>query len=201
MIRGTATLAILGTRLRRELGFTLFAIAAAILLAALQRRDSFATEFAGCVLYGTLAAIAGALRQRSGRLREIELCEQSAPLFGRELARARALVPCAIVTLIVTAYWATIAVRSQVEVLPALLALGAANAAAVLALSATLREGKLRGAYVALAAATGTCALLAGGFHDSPLLLAIVAIYVLAGVVALRQYGEALARYDPVEGF
>ena len=46
---------------------------------------------------------------KPGRFPHLDLCEQGAPLFGRELARARALVPCIIVVLATFAYVAAAA--------------------------------------------------------------------------------------------
>ena len=47
----------------------------------------------------SLLGIVIALDQTPGRHRHLDRCEQSAPLFGRELARAKALVPCIAATL------------------------------------------------------------------------------------------------------
>ena len=76
----------------------------------------------GCAVFVALAAPAGvtaplflcsllgiviALDQTPGRHRHLDRCEQSAPLFGRELARAKALVPCIAATLATLLFAAT----------------------------------------------------------------------------------------------
>ncbi len=51
--------------------------------------------------------VVAALQQGPGRFPHLDLCEQCAPLFGRELARAKALVSCAIAVIAAAAYCAT----------------------------------------------------------------------------------------------
>jgi hypothetical protein len=73
--------------------------------------------------------------------------------------------------------------------------LAAVIASTLIALSATIRRGYARALYVLLAAAaSGAAYALAVGARSIPGELAFCAI---VSFFALRQYGEALARYDP----
>lgn len=196
MTRGAATIAIVRTRLFKERRVLLLAAAACALLAYLQRYDDASARLAGCLVFGTLIGVAVALLQRgSGRFRELELCEQSAPLFGRELARATALAPCIIATLALAAYWAVSAVYAPLQALPVALTALAVYAGTLVALSAGVRTGAARALYIAMA-----CAVPALSFAltlVAPGIFAL-ALCALIGFIALRQYGEALARYDPM---
>lgn len=194
MTHGAATIAIVGTRLRKELRILLLSSAACALLAYLQRFDDAPAQFAGCLVFGTLAGVAVALLQRGGgRFRELELCEQSAPLYGRELARATALVPCIIVLCACALYWTVSAWFAQPQAAFVAVSAGATAAATLTSLCATLRRGAARLLYVLIACALGIIA-----FALSNWAVADVAACAAAGFIALRQYGEALARYDPV---
>lgn len=194
MTHGGATIAIVGTRLRKELRMLVLSAAACGLLAYLQRYDDALAQFAGCLVFGTLAGIAVALLQRGGgRFRELELCEQSAPLYGRELARATALVPCIIVLCACALYWTVSAWFAQPSAHFVLLSATAVCAATLTALCGTLRKGAARLLYVVIACALGILA-----FALSQWVLAGIAACAIAGFIALRQYGEALVRYDPV---
>ncbi|HET9096665.1 MAG TPA: hypothetical protein VFN37_08390 [Candidatus Baltobacteraceae bacterium] len=196
MKRGAATIAIVTTRLSKERRVLALAAAACAMLAYLQRYDDASARLAGCLVFGTLIGVAVALLQRgAGRFRELELCEQSAPLFGRELARATALVPCAIVTIALAAYWLVSAAYAKPQPLAITLTAFAVYAGTLIALCAGVRSGAARVLYLAMA-----CAIPAISFA---LAIAVPALVPLAfcaviGFVALRQYGEALARYDPL---
>ena len=77
-----------------------------------------------------------------------------------------------------------------------LITIAAVIAATLTALCATIRRGASRALYVALAAAASGIAYgLAVTMRSVPAELVFCAIVAL---VALRQYGEALARYDPI---
>ena len=194
MTNGAASIAIVGTRLRKELRMLLLSSAACGLLAYLQRYDDALAQFAGCLVFGTLAGVSIALLQRGGgRFRELELCEQSAPLYGRELARATALVPCLIVLCACAVYWIVSAAFAQPSIEFVLLSASAACSATLTALCGTLRKGGARMLYVLIACALGIVTFLL-----SPWAIAGIAVCAAAGFIALRQYGEALARYDPV---
>jgi hypothetical protein len=194
-MRGGATVAIVSTRLKKELRILVPAAAACALLAYLQRNDDSAARLAGCLVFGTLIGVSVSLLQRgAGRFRELELCEQSAPLYGRELARATALVPCMMVTAGLASYW-MVASMYAVPAVPAIaLTLAACNAATLVAMSATVRAGAARVLYIALA-----CAVSAVAFELQRRPTGIALVFcVVSGFIALRQYGEALARYNPV---
>lgn len=194
MRRGAATIAIVATRLRKELRVLCFAIVACALLAYLQRYDDSSAQLAGTLVFGTLIGISAALLQRgSGRFQELELCEQSAPLYGRELARATALVPCTLVSAALVAYWIVALFYAETSAAYVALSLIGVNAATLVALSATVRSGLARMICIVLACAVGAAAF---GLSKTPAALA-VGVCVLFGFVALRQYGEALAKYDP----
>ncbi len=197
MIRATATAAIIATRLHRQAGQTLFVTCASALFAALQMHADLAAHAAGAAFFGSLAGIYLAAVQRGGRMRELELCEQSAPLYARELARAGALVPCIGVTLAIAAYWIVTAISSGPHLLaplPVLLSIACANAVAIVALCATVRAGVAQALYIVLAAALAA-AVVALEFPQPPAAFFLCAI---AGFIGLRQYGEALAKWDPI---
>jgi hypothetical protein len=195
MIRGAATAAIVSARLRKEFRVAVLSAAACASLAYLQRNDDALAQVAGFLVFGTLVGVAIAVLQRgAGRFRELELCEQSAPLYGRELARATALVPCLLVTLAGAAYWIVAAAYGHVHLAQAVLCMVAVYAATIAALCAGVRTGIGRVLYVAIACAVATSAFALASYSVA---IAIAAC-VLAGFIALRQYGEALARYDPV---
>ncbi|HLI96431.1 MAG TPA: hypothetical protein VKT72_10135 [Candidatus Baltobacteraceae bacterium] len=196
MKRSAATVAIVTARLTKERRVLLLAVAACALLAYVQRYDDAWARLAGCLVFGTLIGIAVALLQRgAGRFRELELCEQSAPLFGRELARATALVPCIIVTFALTAYWIVSAVYLRPNAPAVALTAVAVYAGTLVALCAGVRSGAPRVLYIAMA-----CAVPALAFLVAVALTPIVSVAACAAAafVALRQYGEALARYDPI---
>jgi hypothetical protein len=145
----------------------------------------------------SLVGIVIALDQTPGRHRHLDRCEQSAPLFGRELARAKALVPC-IAALLATALFAcTQFARGSPHGPATLLVVPPAVVACTLtALSATTRRGATRALYVLLA-----CAVMGGAYALAVIadnFLAELAFCVIVAFFALRQYGETLARFDPI---
>jgi hypothetical protein len=145
----------------------------------------------------SLLGIAMALTQSPGLQPHLDRCEQGAPLFGRELARAKALVPCVAAALAAVVYAGAQLLRGVPGVpLMLLIVIGPVVAAPLVALSATIRSGTSRVLYVALAAATGVASYsLVNGARSVPAELAFCSIVAFFG---LRQYGEALARYDPI---
>jgi hypothetical protein len=196
MMRGAATIAIVTTRLSKERRVLLLAASACALLAYLQRYDDEPARLAGCLVFGTLVGVVVALLQRgAGRFRELELCEQSAPLYGRELARATALVPSIIVTLALAAYWLVSSVYVRPEITTVAVTAFAVYAGTLVALCAGVRTGAPRIVYLIMACAVPALAF-ALTFASAALLP--LAICALIGFIALRQYGEALARYDPL---
>lgn len=174
----------------RRLVFYAGAVAA---LVALIRPEGVTAPLFCCSLLG----IALALDQTPGRHAHLDRCEQSAPLFGRELARAKALVPC-IAGLFATLIYAGIQLArgSRYAPLTLIVVSPAVVACTLTALSAAVRRGWTRLLYVLLAFAASVAAyalaVVAGRLWAEFAFCAIVAFF------ALRQYGETLARYDPI---
>lgn len=184
--------AIVGARLVLERRTIVYACAAAAVVGFLQPRG-----LAGPLFFCSLIGITIALVQTPGRFPHLDVCEFAAPLFGRELGRAKALVPCLIAALATAAYCVAAeaaGLRDLPRVFPA--AFAAAIASTLTAMCATIRVGPSQLLYVALAAAAsaGAYALFTAGKS----LPGEIAFCALVAFLALRQYGEALARYDPV---
>jgi hypothetical protein len=145
----------------------------------------------------SLLGIVLALDQSPGRHRHLDRCEQSAPLFGRELARAKALVPCIAATLATLLFAATQFARGSPDGPATLLVVPpAVIACSLTALSATTRRGATRALYVLLACATMAAAYALEVVANQ--YLAELAFCVIVSFFALRQYGETLARFDPI---
>lgn len=187
-----ALVAVVQARLHAQRRIVLYACVAA-LLAGLFEPSNVAAPLFLCALLG----IAMALAQSPGLHPHLDWCEQSAPLFGRELARAKALVPCVAGVLAVVVFACTQALRGGTDVgLSSTIAAAAVVAATLTALSASLRRGASRLLYVVFAALTTVAAYaLVMAAHSIPGELAFCAIVAF---FALRQYGEALGRYDPI---
>ncbi len=194
MNRSGATLAIVTARLARSAHAAALSCAACAFLAYLQRYDDASAALAGSLAYGALSGIAAALLQRGiRRFRELELCEQSAPLYGRELARATAMVPCVIALAAVGAYWGISALFRQPNPQDVAVAICGSLSATLVAMCAAVRSGLPRAVYIAICIALSACAFALAHFPG-----AAVALCAAAGFIALRQYGEALARYSPL---
>ncbi len=146
---------------------------------------------------GALGIVA-ALEQTPGTTRHLDRCEQSAPLFGRQLARAKALVPCAAAVAAVALYALVASVRGLHGAGSSGLMSGIAVIATTLvALSASLRTGWSRALYIVAACAVSGTAY--GLSISAPYgILVEMAFCAIVAFIALRQYGETLARYDPV---
>ena len=133
--------------------------------------------------------------------------ERSAPLFGRELARAKALAPVFAATLSTLVYWGA-QFLSGFAAPPAffILALACVIASTLVAMNATTCTGVRRLVPIVLAAATIAIAYVLAVYADAYSTKSGDAVGVatelifcaLAGFIALRQYGESLARYDPL---
>jgi hypothetical protein len=189
-----ATAFIVMARLRAEHRTILYGATLAAMAGLALPREPAAPVFFCCA-----AAIVAALLQSPGRHRTLDVCEESAPLFGRQLARAKAFVPCIVAAIATAAYCApAIALHADRASATLVTALVAALACAIVALSASVREGASRALYVVLAcfvaAGAYVIATAAASFYGELAFCALVAF------IALRQYGEALARYDPVPG-
>lgn len=187
-----ALTALVAARLYEQRRLVVYACAAAFVAGLLQPREA-----AGPIMFCSFLAILMALAQSPGSYPHLDRCEQSAPLFGRELARAKALVPCIAAALATLAYAAAAFVGGAPDALRTLtMALAAVIVTTLIALSATLRVGSSRALYVLLAALAGAIAYALAVVAHS--LLAELGFCTLASFFALRQYGEALARYDPI---
>jgi hypothetical protein len=191
-VTGRALVGVLRARLHAQRRIVFYSCVAAF-VAGLVEPASIAAPLFLCSLLG----IAMALTQSPGLHPHLDRCEQGAPLFGRELARAKALVPCVAAALGVFVYAGAQAVRGAPAVpLDFLAALAAVVAGTLTALSATIRRGPSRLLYITLAAATSGAAYV--------LLVAARSVFAeltfcaIVAFLALRQYGEALARYDPI---
>jgi len=112
----------------------------------------------------------------------------SAPLYGRELARALCLVPCCLATIFAIA--ALAGARSAL-----LTPVVVAPIATLIVLSATLRDGWRARLYQLLALGS---ALLLTVLPSVLHWLAWLAVAATLGFLALRALGETLARYDPL---
>jgi hypothetical protein len=187
-----AVVAVLRARLYAQRRIVFYASAAAF-LAGLLEPSGIAAPLFLCSLLG----VAMALVQSPGIAPHLDLCEQSAPLFGRQMARAKALVPCVAAALAALAYALAQSLHDLRGVpITLLVVVPALVAAALTALSATTRRGASRVLYVALAAATsGAAFALVTSARSVPGELAFCAVVAF---FALRQYGETLARYDPI---
>lgn len=185
-------IAVLRARLYAQRRIVLYACVAAF-LAGFVEPDGLAAPLFLCALLGITTALA----QSPGLHPHLDSCEQSAPLFGRHLARAKALVPCVAATVAVGVYALAEALRGAPGVpITFAIALGAVLAATLTALSATIRRGAPRVLYIALAAAVTVAAYaLVAEAHS---LIAELSLCAIVAFLALRQYGEALGRYDPI---
>jgi len=123
----------------------------------------------------------------------------SAPLYGRELARGLAIAPCALaLTFPLGVLGARLLGAAPGDTLGWNLAPLAAIVAGLVALSATLRDGWRAALYRALAAGSGL--LFAAVPFAATNVRAGLALALAAGLgfLALRAFGETLARYDPI---
>ncbi len=150
--------------------------------------------------------IAVALLQGPGRHVVLDVSEQSAPLFGRELARAKAAVPALVAAIATLVYWfAQFLTGFAAPPTFFALAMFCVLATTMTALNATIRSGATRWFYIALACATTAIAYLLAVYGDAFFARGGDAIAVgselifcsIVGFTALRQYGEALAHHDP----
>ncbi len=212
--------AIVSGRLRAERRTLIIACATAALVAFIQPHGimtmtdplgaDLATRsvwLAGPMFFCSAIGIAVALMQGPGRHAMLDLTEQSAPLFGRELARAKAVVPVVVSFLAAFVYWFA-QFLSGFAAPPAffVLVLFCVSASTLVALNATIRTGAARSLYVALACATAFIGYVLAVYSDAALthsgdalgVASEVAFCALVAFVALRQYGEALARHDAI---
>ena len=212
--------AIAGARLRAERRSLAFACASAAIVGFIQPHgiasitDPLTADIAirsvwlaGPMFFCSTIGIAIAMSQGFGRHTYLDLTERSAPLFGRELARAKALAPVASATLATLVYWAAQFLSGfAMPITFFLLALACVLASTLVALNATTRTGAGRALALALAAATIVVAYVLAVYADAYSTKSGDAVGVatelivcaLIGFIALLQYGESLARYDPL---
>lgn len=184
-----ATAAIARTRLHRETG-TLAALSMVAAAASyLQRYDDPLAHLAGALVFGLIAAAAGSLTIASPRNRDLQLCEESAPLYGRELARARAIVPATAACCALAAYWIVASVYAAPAPWFFVTAVFAANAGGIAIMCATRTAGAVRVGYAIASVALAGAAFLLVSVPAAACVINAAAYYAL-----LRQYGELLAR-------
>ncbi|MGA7570239.1 MAG: hypothetical protein WCA80_05475, partial [Candidatus Aquilonibacter sp.] len=123
---------------------------------------------AGPMFFCSTIGIAIALSQGPGRHAFLDTSERSAPLFGRELARAKALTPVLSATLATFVYWAA-QFLSGFAAPPTffILALACVIASTLVALNATARTGLARLIALGLAAATIAVAYILAVYADA----------------------------------
>lgn len=150
--------------------------------------------FSGAVFAIAFASSPGAVRSTRS------LFLFSAPLYGRELARGLAVAPCLLAVLFPLAACAGWSLERQTHASNWLLPLVCALVAALIALSATLRESWRAALYrtLALCTAAGLAALSLRSHDDAASHVAVALLALPLGFFALRAFGETLARYDPL---
>jgi hypothetical protein len=147
----------------------------------------------------TLVSIAGATASRFLRAEFRNPIVFAAPLYGRELARAEAIVPL----LRTLAFALTLAIGSALRgdapsnqtVIVIVLS---GIVAALTALSGALRQGWSEYLYTLLAISTGIVTALSSRVGGYGAMLVPAAIAGIVGYIALRAFAETLARYDPI---
>jgi hypothetical protein len=147
----------------------------------------------------TLVSIAGATASRFLRAEFRNPIVFAAPLYGRELARAEAIVPL----LRTLAFALTLAIGSALRgdapsnqtVIVVVLS---GIVAALTALSGALRQGWSEYLYTLLAISTGIVTALSSRVGGYGAMLVPAAIAGIVGYIALRAFAETLARYDPI---
>lgn len=169
--------AIVGARLRAERRTLVFACASAAIV------GYFATpSLAGPMFFCSMIGIAIALLQGPGRHAHLDTSERSAPLFGRELARAKALAPVISATIATLVYWiAQFASGAPVPPSFVVLTLAVVLATTLVALNS-----------VALAVGTFIIAFALAKSGGAIGVATELLFCTVVGFVALRQYGESL---------
>lgn len=215
----TALRAIVSARLRAERRSIAFGCAMAAVVGFIQPHGitgisdpllaDVATRsvwLAGPMFSCSAIGIALALLQGPSRHAYLDTNERSAPLFGRELARAKALAPMIAAAVASLVYWAA-QYLTGFAAPPAFfaLALVCVLASVLVALNATTRRGGARIGALALSAATVAFAYLLAVYGDAAIkargdgvsVASELIFCAVTGFVALREYGESLARYEP----
>jgi hypothetical protein len=190
---GRSSLALLQARIYVSRQLVFYVCAAAAVAALLAPAGAAVPLFVCCAL-----GIVAALEQTPGRHEHLDRCEQCAPLFGRQLARAKALVPCTAAVAAVVVYTLVASMRGLDGAgISGLISVVAVVATTLVALSASLRTGWTRALYIVASCAISGVAYALGVLAPYGI-AGETAFCVVVAFVALRQYGETLARYDPV---
>jgi hypothetical protein len=176
-VTGRALRAIVGARLRAERRTLVFACAGAAIV------GYFATpNLAGPMFFCSTIGVAIALLQGRGRHAYLDTSERSAPLFGRELARAKALAPLIYAAIATLVYWiAQAAAGIRTPPLSIVLTLACVLAATLVALNSLV-----------FAVATVLVAFALAKSDGAVGVVTTLLFCALVGFVALRQYGESL---------
>jgi hypothetical protein len=193
-MRLRALFAIVRERCRAERRTAFFCTAGAAIAGFVQPHGVW---LAGAMFICSTIGIAFALLQGPGRYPYLDLCERSAPLFGRELARAKALVPSIVGLAATLAYWSAHSITGFLAPpVTFALAIGCVLASTLVALGATIRTGGARLLYIALAFGTCTTAYVVTNSGGAAGAAAELCLCITVAFIALRQYGETLARFD-----
>jgi hypothetical protein len=129
------------------------------------------------------------------------LAYAGAPFYGRQLARALAMVPCLVTFAAPLGFFAGALARGAAPDGAVLIVSTAAAAVTTLiALAACFRSGRSWGLYLALAFGAGLAVILTLVFTPSAAVAALVALATagIIGYFALVSLSETLARYDPI---
>jgi hypothetical protein len=171
-----------------------FGIVAAIAYAFTR---TFAHPLFPLAIASVLAAASAAERAHAESLRRVTFFAM--PLYGRQLARAHAIAPALLALAIPLGY--TLGAFARTHIFPVQLfaaMLCAALVATLVALSATFRDGARAWLYVVLATFAGPLVALPYVFFGTRGLALTYALGLVVAFLALRAFGETLARYDPL---
>jgi hypothetical protein len=206
--RSAATFAIAASRARTLWRLAILLIAASALAGALiQPIEPITSRIAAKVLFTALLAITLAYANGdAARTDAFAAVEDAAPLFGRQRARANAIFPAGVLVICAAALqiWPLWRTSGTFAWSAFVIDASAALTALSIVLSAPMRS-RLSGLLYAIFAMAA--ALLCASFgsavgnstqSDLAAVLASVGVAIMIGVLALRQYGETLARYDPL---
>jgi hypothetical protein len=131
-------------------------------------------------------------------IRVRDLTYFTAPLYGRQLARAHAVTAsCVAIVAPFTMLGVALLKHAPWPWQSVVATLAGSLVAALVGLSGTLRQGAAAAAYALLAVVAGGAIVLLplGGVP----FYGWFSLAVLLGFLALRAFGETLARYDPLE--
>ncbi len=207
-MRSAATFAIVASRGRLLWPAAALLIAISALAgAAIQAVSPITTRIAANALVTALVAIAVAYANGTAtRTDPFATVEEAAPLFGRQRARANAIVPGAVVVLCAVAQYlgAMWRLSAGFTLTPFIVDTAAALAALSIGLSVPVRSKWNRVLYALFAlGAALLCAAFGSAVGNSTqsnlgAIAASSGVAAMIGFLALRQYGETLARYDPL---